>query len=111
MDSLHENHTYELTELPKGKRVLQNKWVYKLKPREGGKSTQIQSPNRVERLSVEGGCGFRLNIFPSREDDIHTDDVEYCDQHGLRNRTTGCENGFPSWTFGGRNLHAVVEKI
>ena len=22
MDSLHENHTYELTELPKGKRVL-----------------------------------------------------------------------------------------
>ena len=32
MDSLHENHTYELTELPKGKRVLRNKWVYKLKP-------------------------------------------------------------------------------
>ena len=29
MDSLHENHTYELVELPKGKRALQNKWVYK----------------------------------------------------------------------------------
>ena len=27
MDSLHENHTYELTELPKGKRERQNKWV------------------------------------------------------------------------------------
>ena len=32
MDSLHENHTYKLTELPKGKRALRNKWVYKLKP-------------------------------------------------------------------------------
>ena len=30
MDSLHENHTYELVELPKGKRALRNKWVYKL---------------------------------------------------------------------------------
>ena len=29
MDSLHENHTYELVELPKGKRALRNKWVYK----------------------------------------------------------------------------------
>ena len=27
MDSLHENHTYELMELPKGKRTLRNKWV------------------------------------------------------------------------------------
>ena len=36
MDSLHENHTYELTELPKGKRTLRNKWVYKLKPGDVG---------------------------------------------------------------------------
>ena len=27
MDSLHENHTYELTELPKGKKALWNEWV------------------------------------------------------------------------------------
>ena len=36
MDSLHENHTYELVELPKGKRALWNKWVYKLNPGDGG---------------------------------------------------------------------------
>ena len=29
MGSLHENRSYELTELPKGK-ALRNKWVYKL---------------------------------------------------------------------------------
>ena len=30
-DSLHENYTYDLIELPKGKRALKNKWVYKVK--------------------------------------------------------------------------------
>jgi hypothetical protein len=28
MKSLHENHTYDLVELPKGKRSLKNKWVF-----------------------------------------------------------------------------------
>ena len=31
MKSLLKNHTYELVKLPKGKRALKNKWVYKLK--------------------------------------------------------------------------------
>ena len=29
MKSLHKNNTYELMELPKGKRALKNKWVLK----------------------------------------------------------------------------------
>ncbi|RVW90388.1 Retrovirus-related Pol polyprotein from transposon TNT 1-94 [Vitis vinifera] len=32
MKSLHKNNTYELMELPKGKRALKNKWVLKRKP-------------------------------------------------------------------------------
>ena len=31
MKSLHKNNTYELMELPKGKRTLKNKWVLKRK--------------------------------------------------------------------------------
>lgn len=31
MDSLHKNQIYELTILPKGLKVLKNKWVFKLK--------------------------------------------------------------------------------
>ena len=31
MKSLHENHTFELVKLPKGKRTLKNKWVYRVK--------------------------------------------------------------------------------
>ena len=31
MESLHENYTYNLVELSRGKRALRNKWVYKVK--------------------------------------------------------------------------------
>ncbi|KAE8667529.1 hypothetical protein F3Y22_tig00112402pilonHSYRG00274 [Hibiscus syriacus] len=31
MQSLHENHTCELVDLPKGRRALKNKWVYRFK--------------------------------------------------------------------------------
>jgi hypothetical protein len=37
MDSLVNNQTLDLVQLPAGKRALQNKWVYKLKEEDGGK--------------------------------------------------------------------------
>ena len=43
MDSLSEDHTYDLVELPKGKRSLRNKWVYKLKTREDGNPPRYQA--------------------------------------------------------------------
>ena len=49
MDSLHENHTYELTELLKGMRELWNKWVYKLKPGDSG-----NPPRYKARIVVKG---------------------------------------------------------
>ena len=49
MDSLLENPTYELTELPRGKRALRNKWVYKLKPRD-----TINPPRYKAHIVVKG---------------------------------------------------------
>ena len=37
MDSLVNNHTWDLVQLPAGKRALHNKWVYRLKEEDGGK--------------------------------------------------------------------------
>ena len=37
MNSLQKNKTWILTELPKGKKALQNKWVYRVKEEHDGK--------------------------------------------------------------------------
>ena len=42
MDSLQKNDTYELVELPKGKKVSKNKWVFKLK-KDGSKLVKYKA--------------------------------------------------------------------
>ena len=48
MDSLLGNQTWELTELPVGKKVLHNKWVYRIKNEHDG------SKRYNARLVVKG---------------------------------------------------------
>ena len=48
MDSLVRNQTWDLVKLHVGKRVLQNKWVYRLKEEYGGKKRY------KDRLVVKG---------------------------------------------------------
>ena len=49
MKSFHKNNTYELMELPKGKRALKNKWVLKRKP-----EPNRSQPRYKARLVVKG---------------------------------------------------------
>ena len=49
MNSLYENNTFELVNPPKGKKVLKNKWVYRLKTKENS-----SHPRYKERLVVKG---------------------------------------------------------
>ena len=49
MKSLHDNHTCDLVKLPKGKRTLKNKWVYKLKIEKQNSQSRYKA-----RLVVKG---------------------------------------------------------
>ena len=49
MKSLQDNHTYDLVKLPKGKRALKNKWVYRLKTEE-----HCSQPRYKASLVVKG---------------------------------------------------------
>jgi hypothetical protein len=49
MKSLHENHTYDLVKLPKGKRALKNKWVFRCKI-----EPNRSQPRYKTRLVVKG---------------------------------------------------------
>ena len=56
MKSLNENHTYDLVKLPKGKRALKNKWVYRLK-------TENNSQQRYKAKLVVKGFGQKKGRY------------------------------------------------
>ena len=58
MDFLHENHTYELVELPKGKRALRNKWVYKLKLGDAGNPPRYNARIVLKGFQQKKGIDF-----------------------------------------------------
>ena len=63
MESLHENHKYELTELPKGKKALRNKSVYMLKLGESGNPPRYKAHIVVKGFQQKKGLDFD-EIFP-----------------------------------------------
>ena len=58
MDSLQENYTYELMELPEGKKELRNKWNYKLKTREESNTPRYKAPIVVKGFQQKKGVDF-----------------------------------------------------
>ena len=54
MNSLHKNKTYELVELPKCKKALRNKWVFKLK-KDSEKLVKYKAPLVVKGFSQKHG--------------------------------------------------------
>jgi len=64
MQSLHENHTYDLVELPKGRRALKNKWVYRLKTEENNSKTRYKARLVVKGSSQRKGIDFEEIFSP-----------------------------------------------
>jgi hypothetical protein len=74
MDSLHKNHTYELVKLPKGKKVLKNKSVYRIKQEEHTSHPRYKARLVVKGFSQRKGIDFDEIFSPIGEDDIHKSD-------------------------------------
>ncbi|PKI36675.1 hypothetical protein CRG98_042934 [Punica granatum] len=55
--SLQKNNTYELVELPKGRKALQNKWVFKLK-KYGDKLMKCKARLVVKGFAQRQGVDF-----------------------------------------------------
>jgi ATP-binding cassette subfamily B (MDR/TAP) protein 1 len=58
MQSLLEKKTWELVNLPKGRKSLQNKWVYKIKHEGEGKKETYEARLVVKGFSQKEGIDF-----------------------------------------------------
>ena len=58
MNSLHENHSFELVKLPKGKIALKNKWVYKVKQEEHTSQACYKARLVIKGFSQKKGIDF-----------------------------------------------------
>ena len=63
LDSLVNNHTWDLVQFPIGKRALQNKRVYRLKEEDGG-NNWYKSRHVVNRFSRKKGIDFDEIFYP-----------------------------------------------
>ena len=63
MNSLNKNKTYDLVELPKGKKVLKNKWVLKLK-KDGDKLVKYKAWLVVKGFNQKQEIDFNEIFFP-----------------------------------------------
>lgn len=64
MESLHENHTYELVELPKGRRTLKNKWVHRIKSDDTSLKPRYKARLVVKGFSQKKGINFEEIFSP-----------------------------------------------
>ncbi|KAL9267166.1 Retrovirus-related Pol polyprotein from transposon TNT 1-94-like protein [Drosera capensis] len=58
MKFLHDNHTFDLVKLPKGKKVLKNRWIYKVKYESDSTSPRYKARLVVKAFSQKKGVDF-----------------------------------------------------
>ncbi|KAG8471369.1 hypothetical protein CXB51_036995 [Gossypium anomalum] len=64
LQSLHENHTFELVKLPEGKRALKNRWVYRLKQEDKSSSLRYKARLVVKGYTQKKGVDFEEIFSP-----------------------------------------------
>ena len=64
MDSLLENKTWELVKLPKERKALQNKWVYRIKQDGEGKKERYKARLVVKGFAQKEGIDFNEIFSP-----------------------------------------------
>lgn len=64
MESLYDNHTFDLVKLPKGKKALKNRWVYRLKQEEHSSNPRYKARLVVKGFNQRKGVDFSEIFSP-----------------------------------------------
>lgn len=64
IESLYKNHTFELVKLPKGKKTLKNKWVFRLKYENKSLQPRYKTILVVKGFKQKKGINFEEIFSP-----------------------------------------------
>jgi len=64
MKFIHDNYNFDLVKLPKGKRALDNKWIYKVKHDSNSTSPRYKAKLGVKGYSQRKGVDFNEILSP-----------------------------------------------
>jgi len=65
--SLHDNHTFDLVKLPKGKRALDNRWIYRVKHESNSTSSRYKARLVVKGYSPRKGVDMMTKALLRRK--------------------------------------------
>jgi len=65
MKALHDNKTFELMKLPKGKRALENKWVFRMKQEQHNRQPRFKATLVVKGYNQRKGINFDEIFSPA----------------------------------------------
>ena len=95
-NSLQKNNTWELVDLPPGRKLFQCKWVFKTK------FTNDGSPLKYKEILVSNGYsqvhGIDYNeTCTNGKDGLHKAISSHCSLKVVGSASHGCEVCFPKW--------------
>jgi hypothetical protein len=64
MEALNKNDTYEITELPPGRKAIGNKWVWKIKFKSNGEVDRYKARLVVKGCNQQEGVDFDETFSP-----------------------------------------------
>ena len=125
MKSLYDNQIFELVKLPKGKRVLKNRWIYRLKQEESFSTPRYTTRLVVKGFSQKNGVDFEeiflsvvkmssiqtmLGVAVSLDLEIEQMDVKTAFLHGDLNEEIYMEQSEGFWVKGKEDYVCKLKK-
>ena len=97
IESIMQNHTWELVDLSSGCKPLGCKWIFKRKMKADGSIAKYKAMLVVVKGYTKGKLRLFWHIFTSYEDSIHSNVNCNCCYKQFQNTSNGCKNNFLKW--------------